>query len=374
MLLTADSRIASDGDGKSNQTIPERLLLPVVDLSGDNSRHVVVEAGSETAYQGHPTTLLLSDNRTIYCVWTHGHGGPCGPLKRSPDGGLTWSSQIAVPENWRLVRNCPSLYRLPQPAGGWRIFVYAGQGPDGCMHESHSTDDGQTWSPMRSLGLNCVMPFCSIIPVDGGRSLLGLTNIRRPGHAQPDSNVIAASRSFDGGLTWEPWRIIADDPRYKFCEPWIVKSPDGGEWSCLLRENNRGCSWRIVTCDEGKSWSAPVRLPGELSGDRHISRYAPDGRLVVAFRDRNPHSGTTGHFVAWVGSYDDLCSGRGQYRIKLLHSHAGADCGYPGLEVLPDGTFVATTYVKYRPGNELHSIVSTRFNLCETDRLATLCS
>ncbi|MDB6140567.1 MAG: hypothetical protein JWO94_3639, partial [Verrucomicrobiaceae bacterium] len=60
----------------------------------------------------------------------------------------------------------------------------------------------------------------------------------------------------------------------------------------------------------------------------------------------------------------------GDYRIKLLHSYKGGDCGYPGLELLPDGTFVATTYIKYRQGPELNSVVSTRFTLAETDKLA----
>ena len=61
----------------------------------------------------------------------------------------------------------------------------------------------------------------------------------------------------------------------------------------------------------------------------------------------------------------------GQYRIKLLHSYSGGDCGYPGLELLPDGTFVATTYIKYREGPEKNSVVSTRFTLAETDKLAS---
>ena len=82
-------------------------------------------------------------------------------------------------------------------------------------------------------------------------------------------------------------------------------------------------------------------------------------------------SPTSTHFIAWVGRYEDIASGRdGSYRIKLLHSHRGGDNGYPGLELLPDGTFVATTYIKYREGPEKNSVVSTRFTLAETDRLA----
>ena len=39
------------------------------------------------------------------------------------------------------------------------------------------------------------------------------------------------------------------------------------------------------------------------------------------------------------------------------------------MELLPDGTIIATTYVKYRPGKEKHSVVSVRFKIDETDRM-----
>ena len=99
-------------------------------------------------------------------------------------------------------------------------------------------------------------------------------------------------------------------------------------------------------------------------------RYLPDGRIISVFRDMAPNSPTKGHFVAWVGTYRDATDGlSGQYRVKLLHSYAGPDCGYPGLELLPDGTIVATTYIKYHPGEEKHSVVSVRFTIKELDDL-----
>jgi hypothetical protein len=45
------------------------------------------------------------------------------------------------------------------------------------------------------------------------------------------------------------------------------------------------------------------------------------------------------------------------------------DCGYSDLELLPDGTVVATTYVKQAMGQEKHSVMNTRFRLAETDAL-----
>jgi hypothetical protein len=96
--------------------------------------------------------------------------------------------------------------------------------------------------------------------------------------------------------------------------------------------------------------------------------YTDDGRLFIAFRDQAVESPTRGHFVAWVGTYGDIkTSSSGQYRVKLLHSHAGWDCGYPGVERLPDGILLATTYVKREPGKNQHSVVCVRCDLKELD-------
>ncbi len=139
-----------------------------------------------------------------------------------------------------------------------------------------------------------------------------------------------------------------------------------------MRENtHRGNSLMMFSQDEGQNWSTPTDTSWELTGDRHAGVRLPDGRWFIAFRDVAPESPTKGHFVAWVGTYDDINRSRhGDMRIKLLHSHADrvADCGYPGVELLPDGTIVATTYIKYRPGAEKHSVVSVRLDSASLGR------
>jgi hypothetical protein len=138
-----------------------------------------------------------------------------------------------------------------------------------------------------------------------------------------------------------------------------------------MRENtHKGNSLVMFSTDEGKTWSKPIDTPWGLTGDRHMGVTLADGRLMIAFRDQAINSPTRGHFVAWVGTYDDVKNSRpGQYRIKLLHNFAKWDCGYPGVELLPDGTIVATTYLKYQPGEAKHSVVTTRFKINETDDL-----
>jgi hypothetical protein len=126
----------------------------------------------------------------------------------------------------------------------------------------------------------------------------------------------------------------------------------------------------IFSDDEGKTWSSPRELPPSLTGDRHVLRYASDGRLFATFRDMAKDSPTHGDWVGWVGRWEDLVEGRpGQYRVRLMDNHEGTDCAYPGLELLPDGTFVTTTYGHWTPGEPPY-VVSVRFTMRELDARA----
>ena len=138
----------------------------------------------------------------------------------------------------------------------------------------------------------------------------------------------------------------------------------------LLRENSRRKNSYVIFSDnEGKAWSEPRELPGSLTGDRHTGKYAADGRLFISFRDRTHESPTKGDWVAWVGTYDDIVQGReGQYRVRLMDNHSGADCAYPGVEALPNGTIVTTTYGHWTRGQPPY-IVTVRLKLSELDKL-----
>jgi len=104
----------------------EKPDLPVVDLSGQKDRQVVVAAGTDQVYQGHPTTLLMPDGKTIFCAWTLNHGGHSGPMARSDDGGKSWKRLDGqLPNAFASHQNCPSLYRIVDPAGKARLWVFS---------------------------------------------------------------------------------------------------------------------------------------------------------------------------------------------------------------------------------------------------------
>lgn len=339
--------------------------LPWIDLSSKKELHFIIAEGNENLYNGHPTTTLLGDGKTLLCTWSLGHGGKAAFIAKSNDGGFTWNSQ-KTPYDWRKMSNCPSIYKMVDKKGKERLFVFC-QEP--LMGYSYSEDNGQTWSKVKSLNKPCVMAFSSIVKLNNG-DYLGVYHRGANDNDCPPL-TLWSSVSHDGGLNWDKSVKIGEFDGRSPCEPCLFYSPNKKQLACIARENDRkGNSLMMFSDDDGMTWTKMKETPWGVTGDRHVARYLKDGRLIIAFRDMALNSPTKGHFVVWVGTYKDLIEGTsGQYRIKLLHSYAGSDCGYPGLEVLSDGTIVAITYVKYRPGIEKHSIVGVRFNLEEVDKM-----
>lgn len=351
-------------------TVPEGI--PLVDLARDGSRQVVVdrEAGQ---YLGHVTTVLLEDGKTILAVYPKGHGKGAIVMKRSEDGGLTWSERLPVPENWATSQEVPTIHRVIEPiTGKKRLILWSGLYP---ARLSVSEDDGSTWSPLAPVGdWGGIVVMGSVEQLRDGRYLAMFHDdgrfFRKDGKAS-GTFTLYQTFSSDGGLTWADPKPVWSGSDIHLCEPGMVRSPDGRSLAVLLRENRRRKNSHVVfSRDEGATWSTPKELPASLTGDRHTAKYAPDGRLVVSFRDMAKDSATYGDWVAWVGTFEDILKGRpGQYRIRLMDNLVGTDCAYPGVEVLPDGTFVCTTYGHWAKDEEPY-IVSVRFRLEETDEMA----
>ena len=139
----------------------------------------------------------------------------------------------------------------------------------------------------------------------------------------------------------------------------------------LLREQAKKFNSMVIfSDDEGRTWSAPREVAAGLTGARHVAVYAPDGRLFISFRDMAENSPSRGDWAAWIGTYDDIVHARaGQVRVRLLDSVKGGDCAYPGVEVLHDGTIVATTYGSWTE-SEPPYIMSVRLKLAEIDQRA----
>ena len=353
--------------------LPPGYTLPVVDISQETQRQVVVdrEAGQ---YLGHPTTALLDDGKTMLIVYPKGHGRGAIVYKRSTDGGLTWSERLPTPASWATSVEVPTLYRTQDAAGKKRLIMFSGLYP---VRMATSEDEGLTWSELKPIGdFGGIVAMASCIPLkEPGHYMALFHDDGRFFHAPvkgapkpPVHFIVYKTVSTDGGLTWGAPVAIAEHPQAYLCEPGALRSPDGKQIAVLLRENSRKYNSFVIFSDnEGETWTAPRELPAALTGDRHNAKYAPDGRLFITFRDTTRTSATKGDWVGWVGHYEDIVQGHeGQYRVRLMHNTKAYDCAYPPVELLPDGTIVTTTYghwVKDEPAY----IVSVRFKMAELD-------
>lgn len=336
-----------------------------MDLSSEASRHVVVdrEAGQ---YLGHPTTVLLDDGRTILCVYPKGHGKGAIVLKKSSDGGRTWSDRLPTPKTWDSSLETPTIHKV----GPKTLILWSGLFP---ARIARSEDNGEAWSELEMAGdWGGIVVMSTLERMSDGR-LVGLFHddgrFFLEGGKATGVFTLYQTESTDDGRTWSFPRELWSGADLDLCEPGFVWSPDRRELCALLRENtHRQFSHALFSRDQAKTWSEPRPLFAELTGDRHVAKYAPDGRLVVVFRDTMQGSPWWGDWVMWVGRYDDIVKSRpGQYRVRLMDNTKDGDCGYSGLELLPDGTFVATTYGHWAKGEEPF-IVSVRIKLGDLDR------
>lgn len=341
-----------------------------VDLEGDTDRQATVRRVPRK-YLGHPTTVLLPDGRTMLCVHPEGHGKGPIVLQRSDDGGRTWSEPLPVPENWATSLETPTIHRLVAPDGSARLVLFSGLHP---IRRSLSADDGATWTPLEPIGdFGGIVAMSSVVALTTGEHAAFFHDDGRffAGGGKRGPFAVYQTRSRDGGVTWGRPTVVWRGTDLDLCEPGVVRSPDGKRLAMLLRENRRQRGSQVLfSDDEAATWSEPAELPPSLCGDRHVGAYAPDGRLVLSFRDMAADSPTRGDWVAWVGTFDDLEHRRpGQYRVRLARNWRGTDCGYPGVEVLADGTLVLVSYGHWEPG-EAPFVRAVRFTLAQIDAMA----
>ena len=352
----------------------------LIDLDDQAYRQVVVDH-EPGQYLGHPTTCLLEDGKTMLCVYPKGHGRGSIVYKRSDDGGLTWSGRLRTPSSWSQSKEVPTLHRVVDAEGKKRIIMWSGLHP---AKLAVSEDDGKSWGelqPVGDWGGIVVMGFVEKLSTGPGHYMAmfhddGRFFLKTPAKNKTRTFDLYKTFSTDGGLTWSFPKSVYRSSDVYLCEPGCIRSPDGKKLAVLLRENARRKNSHIIFSeDEGKTWSEPRELPLALAGDRHTGKYGADGRLFISFRCNSPTGNRKnrpfeGDWVGWVGTWEDLENGsNGQYSVRLKDNKKGYDTTYPGVEVLPDDTFVVTTYGHWSQGEQPY-ILSVRFKLSELDTMA----
>ncbi len=351
----------------TDKPLPPGYSIPIVDLTDDVDGVITIDR-EKGQYLGHPTAVLLDDDRTILCVYPKGHGRGAIVYKKSTDGGKTWSDRLPTPENWASSKEVPTIHRVVDGDGNKRLIVWSGLYP---ARLAVSEDDGTSWSPLKPAGQwGGIVVMGSVARLSDGRYAAWFHDDGRffrskRGTARFD---VFQTLSIDGGLTWSEPVSIAHRPDVHLCEPGFIRSPDGKTIALLMRENSRTRnSFVIFSEDEGSSWSDPRELPAALTGDRHTATHTSDGRIFISFRDTTRKSETKGDWVGWVGQWQDIVDGtEGQYRVRLMDNHVSGDCAYPAVLQQEDGTIIAITYGHWTP-KEKPWIACRRFTMAQLD-------
>lgn len=209
-------------------------------------------------------------------------------LKRSEDGGKTWSKQVLIHEEGgdapiRMGNPCPIIER-----NGKVVHLLFTRGGGECLYYTKSTDEGKTWSKLvvtsdvpgqkeysktsflKGFGGSPVRIGAG--PVHGiqtkkGR-LIAPSYVGRTveGKSRGGSCIIYSD---DGGKTWAAGGLIPYDPELRTGECTVVQRSDG---SLLMNLRTSapgfyGIGYRAVSTssDRGATWSKPVldkNLPG----------------------------------------------------------------------------------------------------------------
>lgn len=334
--------------------------IPMLDLGGETSLFTTVE--KRDAYLGHPSTVLFRDGKTLLVAYPDGHGRGNLLVRRSEDAGATWKPvDIAA----QRVEETPVLYRLDLPGGRERVLLVTCRPRAGVLEWMWSDDRGDTWSERRQWKpegpQGIIVALASLWPVPGERP-----RWRGVFHDFGfDNHTVDLTLGEGGdmpcefgdlrriGFASEEGRAIAR--RAGLCEAGLITRPDGKRIALVFRPEKRISNAMVSFSDDaGLTWTDPRELPGALTGHRHESVNLPDGRTMIFMRDYsplNPGNPSHGDWVAWVGAFSDLERGReGQYRIRLRRNYGNStndnigDCGYSGVELLPDGRVLAVTY------------------------------
>lgn len=340
-----------------------------IDLTDDLHRQIVVdrEAGQ---YLGHPTMVLLKDGRTVLAVYPKGHGRGPIILKRSTDQGLTWGPREPTPSSWETSLETPTIHRVIDPQTAQeRLILWSGLNP---ARLATGNQDGSLWSELNPVGTwGGIVVMSSVERLSDGDYMAFFHDDGRFFYPEPQSTgvfTVYQSRSRDGGVTWSFPETMVSRADMHLCEPGVFRSPDGKSLAMLLRENSRKFNSQVMfSHDEGRTWTLPRALPRTLTGDRHVAKVAPDGRIVVSYRDMPPQGEWKGDWVMWVGTWDDLLNGRpGQYKVRLKDNKNDWDCGYPAIELFEDGTLLLTSYGHWTE-SESPYILAVRLKLSELE-------
>ena len=313
-------------------------------------------------------------------IWRHGYVR----LRRSVDGGVTWSDAGKVFDNSLSIGKQREILRLNEysfndvdgPRSPQREAIdisspdailimgraFVGRELEGGGYEQvtycfRSPDRGNRWEQVPSIlwphHTRAVIELASnSLKLGGSRLVCWVVASGAPQQA-PDLKVGYVPQlyaSVDHGQTWDFYSEVYCDPtgRVDACYPHVVPLPSG-RWLCSMGMGWVGAGRRDLWCtglsvsdDEGLNWSAPHLIQAWTISPFPL--LLADGRLVVVFMRRSPDP---------TGLYAIVSEDEGGHWSAPVHLRgdtlsAGVlgcvDGGYPVAIQMDDGRIFTAYY------------------------------
>jgi hypothetical protein len=192
--------------------------------------------------------------------------------RRSTDGGTSWEDEQ------RLTNDIANSYGQTISVSGSIVHIVWVSFEDGIyeIRYRQSTDSGTTWGPEIWLSNNSNYCFNPSI-TSTGPDVLIVWNDSRDGNLE-----IYSRRSLDGGLNWEPYVRLTNDPAISLT-PSLSMS---GSFVHLVWGDNREGNYKLFykqSVDGGLSWSEDIRINNTVALSPNISSI--DSLVCVVWTD-----------------------------------------------------------------------------------------
>lgn len=164
---------------------------------------------------------MLKDG-TLLCPTSSEDNGWRLHFEMTKDGGRTWSRTEAINDGKEFSAIQPSVLFLKD--GRLQILC---RSKNGYILESFSSDQGKTWSPLKATSLPNPNSGTDAVTLKDGRQVLIYNHVTKEsqewGGKRSPLNVAISS----DGKTWKELAVLEKEPKAEFSYPAVIQTKDG---------------------------------------------------------------------------------------------------------------------------------------------------
>ena len=312
-----------------------------------------------------PVMDLAADGTAVAAVrGGAGHLGREGRMEaiRSTDGGLTWSQPYLIADSDDDDRNAAFgvsskgtlvlLYHRQHnydAEGNYQGGLRSASGIPISIMATRSFDGGLSWEEPSALSIDSLptgSPFGKIVSLADGTLVAPVYNFHAWGGAQSKERIDNAYvvRSKDDGCTWGDVSLIAPNKN----ETALIALPNGDLLAVLRGSDSPQGLHSARSADGGRTWSAPVQVTQPRQHPADLIRLS-NGDILFVYGNRNPPYRIEG-LVSRDGGHtwlDLLLTFSGHLYGYTREETRATDLGYPSSVVGTDSRGITMYY--YNP-------------------------